>query len=142
MFMSWINNGEEMASGERKTLKDFGFLAGALFVSIFGLLMPVLKSRPFELWPWVVAVILWIPALFFPFALGPVYFLWMKIGLVLGWVNTRIILTVIFFLIFFPAAIVMRILSRDLLNRKFKPEAKTYAKTRKPIEPKKMEVPF
>jgi hypothetical protein len=48
-----------------------------------------------------------------PAALRPVYRVWMRIGEGLAWVNTRIILTVVFFLVVTPIGVVMRLFGRS-----------------------------
>ncbi len=72
------------------------------------------------MWPLYPAVILVSMALIIPAALGPVYKIWMRFAEALGWVNTRIILSLIFFLIFFPFGIIMRMFN-DPMRRKFDP---------------------
>jgi hypothetical protein len=42
---------------------------------------------------------------------------WMRLGGILGFINTRIILAVVYYLMFTPSALVMRILGRDPLRR-------------------------
>jgi hypothetical protein len=42
--------------------------------------------------------------------------IWFKIAFALGWVNSRILLTLIYFLVFVPYRIVSRLAGRDPLN--------------------------
>ncbi len=42
---------------------------------------------------------------------------WMRLGGILGFINTRIILAVVYYVMFTPAAIVMRVIGRDPLRR-------------------------
>jgi len=58
-------------------------------------------------------------------ALGPVERGWMAVAMVLAWINTRIILTVLFALVFTPVGLVMRLL-RDPLNLKFRDGRSSY----------------
>jgi flagellar biosynthesis protein FlhB len=44
--------------------------------------------------------------------------LWMKIALVLGWINTRILLSLIFFLFLTPIALFSRLFTKDPLRLK------------------------
>ncbi|MFT4739234.1 MAG: hypothetical protein ACI83B_000264 [Sediminicola sp.] len=44
--------------------------------------------------------------------------LWMKLALILGWINTRILLSVIFYVFLFPIALVSRLFSKDPLMLK------------------------
>ena len=43
---------------------------------------------------------------------------WMKIASVLGYVNSRILLSLVFYLLFVPYNLVMRLIRRDPLNRR------------------------
>lgn len=54
------------------------------------------------------------------------YILWMGFGQVLSWVNTRLILCVMFYLILTPVGIVMRLFGRDPLSRRFDRDAGSY----------------
>ena len=76
------------APGPRE-LRRFGLLLGALLAGFFGVL-PALVRHHFHFWPWLAAVMLWVAALTYPPALRYVYAAWMKLGLALGWFNTRV----------------------------------------------------
>jgi hypothetical protein len=67
----------------------------------------------------------------YPF-LKPIYIGWMSFAFALGWVNTRIILGVVFYLIFTPVGIFGRLLGKDLLGLHFKRQSSTYWVKRKP----------
>ena len=55
--------------------------------------------------------------IFRPVALNPFYGQWMKVAHAVGTVLTQILLTLLFYGIFAPAGIVLRILRKDLLDR-------------------------
>jgi hypothetical protein len=50
----------------------------------------------------------------------------MTVGEVLGWINTRIILGGIFYLLFTPLGLCMRLRGKDPMRRTFSPEAESY----------------
>ena len=81
-------------------------------------------------------------ALLLPVALGPVYHLWMKIGHVLGWINTRIILGLVFFIFFAPLALAFRLFGRDPMERKLESSAPTYRKPSHHLPRERMEKPY
>jgi len=54
----------------------------------------------------------------------------MKLAFVLGWVNTRILLCIIFYLIFSPLGLIMRIFRIDLLDRRFNCATESYWKAK------------
>lgn len=43
---------------------------------------------------------------------------WMKFAHALGWVNTRIILTVVYLLVFTPVALIFKVIGKDPMERK------------------------
>jgi len=62
---------------------------------------------------------------FKPFLLRPAFRVWMKVAHFIGQVNTQIILTLLFYLVFTPYGAVMRLFGRDSMQRKIK-SAGTY----------------
>ncbi len=56
---------------------------------------------------------------------GP-YRVWMTFALVLGYIMTRTVLGLVFFLVVTPLGLIMRLLGRDPMNRKLNPDAPTY----------------
>jgi len=47
------------------------------------------------------------------------YRIWLKIGEVLGWIWTRILLTIIFFVVIGPISLLMKLFGKDPLKFKF-----------------------
>jgi hypothetical protein len=50
----------------------------------------------------------------------------MTLGHVLGWINTKIILGVVFYGLFTPMGLVMRLLGNDPMRQRLEPEAASY----------------
>ena len=98
-------------------LRQFGLLFGAILVLIFGLLLPFFIGYRFPLWPWVAAVLFTVLALLAPTALTPFYRGWMRFGLIAGFINTRIIMLVLYYALFVPTGLVMKLFGRDALAR-------------------------
>ena len=53
-----------------------------------------------------------------PVMLKPLYFVWMTFAAILGWVMTRVILSIVFYLIITPIGLVTRIIGEDFLALK------------------------
>lgn len=51
---------------------------------------------------------------------------WVKVGEIVGLVNSRIIMFVIFVTIFAPAGMLFRLRRRDVLHKRFDEQAETY----------------
>ena len=65
-------------------------------------------------------------ALVWPAALKWVYIAWMKIGGVLGKINTTIILGLAYWLIFTPLGVVLRLIGKDTLAKGWREDVQTY----------------
>ena len=102
----------------KKKLREFGFLIGLGLPIFIGLIIPLIVGHTLKGWtlwialPFLVLGILKPQLLFYP------YKVWMKIGLVLGWINSRIILGIVFFLVLQPIALIMKFLGHDPLKIK------------------------
>ena len=102
---------------DRAGLRKFGLTTGAIIVALFGLLLPWLRERPWPSWPWAVGVVLSVWSLAAPGSLVVVYRPWMKIGFLLGWLNTRIILGLVFWIIILPLGLLLRLVKEGKVIR-------------------------
>jgi hypothetical protein len=118
---------------DKKQLRHFGLIVGGIFAVIC--LWPVVfrASGP-RLWALALALALVVPALVVPRSLTHIYRIWMAAGEVLGWINTRIILSAIFYGLVTPMGLIMRRFGRDPMQRRFEPGAETY-RVLKPSRP-------
>jgi hypothetical protein len=82
----------------------------------------------------VVAAFL-LAALLAPKVLTPLNRAWMAFALLLHKVTSPIILGVLFFVLFTPVALFMRLAKRDLMKRRFEPGAGSYWIPRSPAGP-------
>ena len=126
---------------DKKGLRDFGLMMGGLFVVFFGLLLPWLFSVSFPLWPWIVAGILSGLALTVPNGLKPIYQGWMFLTIILAWINTRLILSIVFYLLITPMGLIMRLFGKNAMKNK-SPQLESYRSLTSSYSPKQMEKPF
>ena len=114
-----------------KQLRSFGFTVGGIF-ALIGCWPLVIRAEDPRWWALVMAGCLLVPAVVFPKSLVWVYKGWMAVGHVMGWINTRIILGMVFYVIVTPIGIIRRWLGKDPMGRQLRPDLDSYRIERKP----------
>ena len=72
-------------------LRKFGFIMGGMVALMFGLIFPWIFDKTSEnwpIWPFIVLAVFFIFAIAVPEILRPVNHIWLKIGSVLGFINS------------------------------------------------------
>ena len=114
----------------KKQLREFGLLIGFGLPIFIGWLLPSLFGHAFRAWTLWIGIPVLILGLIAPRILYYPYKIWMALGHALGWVNSHIILGLVFILILQPIAYIMRLTGYDPLRKKRRGE-KTYRENRK-----------
>jgi O-antigen/teichoic acid export membrane protein len=117
-----------------KQLRSFGFTVGGIF-AVIAVWPFIVRSDDPRWWAMMVAGCLLVPAVVFPKSLVWVYKGWMAVGHVMGWINTRIILGVVFYVIVTPIGMIRRWLGKDPMGRRLRPDLDSYRVVRKPRPP-------
>ncbi len=108
----------------KKDIRIFLFIWGCIFLLLA--LYPLLEKDTIRYWALILAVPLFLVALLKPlFAVG-IYKIWITVGDFIGNIMSKLIMLVLFYGVFTPIAILLKILGKDLLNKKIEPDAKTY----------------
>lgn len=108
----------------RQNFKKFGITMGFAF-SIITLF--ILIRHRHSIWPTsCLSLIFFILGFLAPGILKPVYIFWMKLAFVLGWLSTRLILLIMFYLLFTPIGLCLRLCGVDLLNRRIEQDKESY----------------
>ena len=114
----------------KKKLREFGLIIGFGLPLFIGWLLPALTGHGFRTW----TLFIGIPALIIgttaPNLLNYPYKSWISLGNTLGWVNSRIILSLVYIIILLPISFTMRLIGYDPLRTKLK-RKKTYREKRK-----------
>jgi hypothetical protein len=92
---------------------------------------------------WALATALFVFGLFLPVILKPVERVWLGLATALAWINTRVILSFLFYAVFAPIGLVRRLI-RDPLDRELHDGSASYwiRKETKPFDPKSYENQF
>ena len=127
--MSWIENTnirediKRLKTGPRD-LRKFCLLVGGVLAAVGILYLLRHKAR----YPWflIPGVVLLAFGVVLPRVLKYVYIAWMTLTIMLGFVMARVILTLFFFLVITPLALVARLFGKEFLNLKLDRQAATY----------------
>ena len=104
--------------------RNFGLVF--FFVFLIVGLWPLLNGGPFRIWSIVIAVIFLILGLMNSKLLTPLNKLWFKFGLFLGKIVSPFVMGIIFFLVITPIGFVMKIIKKNILNKKYDNKKKSY----------------
>ena len=110
---------------DTKELRTFGLLIGAIF-NLIGLWPLVVRGDDLRLWAVVLGSVLAICGVLVPGWLAPVHRGWMWVGHMLGWINTRILLSIVFYGLITPIGVVFRLSGKDTMRQSFSDTSATY----------------
>ena len=127
---------------ESAELRNFALIMAGLVVMFFGALLPWIWNWSYPVWPWYLATALVALGFVAPLSLGLPYRLWMKLGHALGWVNTRLLLSIMFYLMITPMGFLMRLFGWDPMRRRMDKLAVTYKVVSSPLARNDMEKPY
>jgi hypothetical protein len=120
-------------SNDTKQLRQFGLVVGGIFAAI-GLWPVLVRAERPRFWALAVGGALMVFGLVLPRSLTHVRRGWMAAGEALGWINARVLLSVVFYGLVTPIGIVRRRTGRDRMRCGFEPGATTY-RVAKPLRP-------
>ena len=109
----------------KKILREFGFLIGIVFPFLIGWIFPLVGGHSFRAWTLWISIPSLVLAILKPSLLLYPYKAWIRLGNVLGWLNSRIILILVFLIVLQPISLIMRIFGHDPLKTK-KNDQKSY----------------
>ena len=98
---------------KKTDLRKFGITIGVILLIIAGFLFWKEKESSQILLTF--GVTLCILGIVIPFILKPIYWVWMIFATILGWIMTRVILSLLFYIIFTPIGLTARLLGKRFL---------------------------
>ena len=104
--------------------RNFGFVFFIVFL-ILGF-WPITNGEEIRIWLVAISLIFLILGIMKSKLLTPLNQLWFKFGMILGAIVAPIIMGAVFFLVVTRIGIVMRLMGKDLLNKKHDKKKKTY----------------
>ena len=111
---------------DRSELRQFGFVLAGFIVLAFWILLPWLFGHARPQWPLWAGGLMAAAALVLPESILPIYRAWLPVARVIGWFNTRLILGIVFFLVFVPVGFIAARLGKLQYREGFDRNATTY----------------
>ena len=121
--MTILQELKEIKSG-KKDLRKFG-ITMAIALVVFGLFLWWRKVEIYE-YLFYASPFFLVFGLVMPIVLYPLQKLWMGIAVVIRYFMSRVMLTILFFLIITPIGFLTRFLGKDFMNRKFRDGKSSY----------------
>ena len=121
-----------------KELRNFGLIWAGIF--LFFSILPIFKDGYLAVPSLLIGLGFILISSFNPDLFYQINFYqtWLKFGNLMGKVNSKIIIFILFYLVFLPIGIILKILKKDLLRKKLDKSLSTYFidRTEQPINMK------
>lgn len=125
--MSWIRDVAHELNAldiSKKSLRKFGIVIGLILISITILFF--WNSVTWKVMLLTVGGILLLSGIFIPKNLKDIYKVWMGFAFGLGWIVSRIILTILFVFILTPLGLFAKLFGKEFLDLNFNKEKSSY----------------
>jgi len=109
---------------EKSDLQKFGITVGVILLIIAGFLFWKEKES-FQI-VFAIGIILFVFGITIPVLLKPVYLVWMIFATILGWFMTRVILSLLFYVIVTPIGLISRLFRKQFLELRWDRYQDTY----------------
>ncbi|UCD74763.1 MAG: hypothetical protein JSV91_13365 [Phycisphaerales bacterium] len=110
----------------RRELNWFGLIFALFFGIVGGLIYWRFKAPATAMAMWIAAGGITVLYYLIPPLRRPVYLGWLYAAFPIGWVVSHVLMAAIYFLVFLPIGLVMRLLGYDPMHRRFDPDAESY----------------
>ena len=117
----------------KKDLRKFGITVGSVLVVLA--IVFYFLDRSYFIYFSAAGLVLIIMGFISPVILKPLNKVWMGLAVVLGWLSSRIILIVVFYLVLTPISLIAKISGKKFLDLKYKSEKDSYWIKREIIKP-------
>jgi len=110
---------------DKTTLRKFGITL-AMILSFIALIQLKKYNPMLSSWFGIVSASILAISIISPIIILPIYVIIHTISKIIGWINTKILLSIVFFAIFTPIGLVLRLFNKDLLDKKIDKNARSY----------------
>jgi len=104
---------------ENSAYRKFGFTLSFMIILMFVFILPWAFEFKKAIWPWIISTFILCISIIFPNTLRFIYKPFIFIGHYLGLINSKIILTIVFFFILFPFSLFFKFIGKNIIKDKF-----------------------
>lgn len=108
----------------KSDLRQFGITMGIVLILFGGLFL--WRDKDYYIYLFIIAAAFIIPGLVLPIVLKPVHKVWMTISIILGWIMTRVILSILFYLVVTLTRGLARLFGKQFLDLKIDKNVSSY----------------
>ena len=109
---------------KKSDLRNFGITIGIILLIISGFLFWKEKES-FQIFL-AIGITLFLTAIALPSVLKPVYWIWMIFAIILGWFMTRVILSLLFYVVFTSIGLTLRFFGKQFLELRWDKSKESY----------------
>ena len=109
---------------EKSDLRNFGIIVGIILLIISGFLFWKEKES-FQIFL-AIGITLFLTAIAIPSVLKSVYWIWMIFAIILGWFMTRVILSLLFYVVFTSIGLTLRFFGKQFLELRWDKSKESY----------------
>ena len=109
---------------EISDLRNFGFIIGIILLIISGFFFWKEKES-FQIFL-AIGIFLFLIAIFIPRVLKPFFWIWMIFAIILGWFMTRLILSLLFYVVFTSIGLTLRLFGKQFLELRWDKSKESY----------------
>ena len=109
---------------EKSDIRNFGITLGIILLLISGFLFWKEKES-YQIFSGI-GITLSLIAIAIPSVLKPVYWMWMIFCIILGWFMTRVILSLLFYIIITPIGLTLRLFGKQFLELRWDKSKESY----------------
>ena len=132
---------QEIPELDAKGLRRFALIFALIIVGVFGVIIPIISGSGFLWIPWLIGGIFIAWGVLAPPTVRPFYRLWMRFGLLMNAIISRVVLGIVF-IVLLPYGLVFRLRGKDSMHRAWDHNSHSYrVPSHKPSSPH-MEKPY
>ena len=127
---------------KKSDLRNFGITIGIILL-VISVFLFWKEKESFQIFL-AIGIILFLTSISIPIFLKPVYWIWMIFATILGWIMTRLILSLLFYIIFTSIGLTYRLFGKQFLELRWDKSKDSYwnFKTNEHLQKEKYEKQF